>query len=183
MTSGRSARALRDPGQDANITAIIDANRALMQRIEPRRRVQIGRLDPALPRPRHAADQDGCLLGSAEFRKVIAQDGRKSRAGTVQHALIAATLRQHVAIRRHQPAAKAAGAPVDCDKGGCGGGGTWFQDHLEEARRFRMRSASGTPIESWRRRAVGKDNSVWPKPCRCLNSLAITCPGPLKTTS
>ena len=118
-----------------------------MQRIEPRRRLQIGRLDPALPRARHAAYQDRCCLGSAEPCEMIAQHGRKACAGTMQHALTAATLRQDVALRRHQPAAKTAGAPVDRDKGGDGGRCSRCQTILlaTPSNRSTRSGPSGTP--------------------------------------
>ena len=107
-----------DAGQDADVAAGVHVNGALMQRIEARRRVQIGRLDPALARSRHAANQDGNFRGRTKPCEVIAQHRRKAGAGTVQHALTASALREHATLRRHQPAAKAAGAPINRDEGG-----------------------------------------------------------------
>ena len=60
--------------------------------------------------------------GLAYHRVVIAQDGREAAGaggGTMQHAFAAAAFRQRRAVGRHQPAAKARGAPVD-DHEGCG---------------------------------------------------------------
>ena len=129
---------LGDAGQDADVAGRIDPDGALVQGIEPRRCPEIRRFGPALACARHAADQDRNSLRRAEPGEVIAQHRRKARVGptsrTMQHAFAAAAFRQRLAIGRHQPAAKAAGAPVD-DHEGCG----------RAARRILSRSQTTTP--------------------------------------
>ena len=111
---------LGDAGQDADIAGRVDPQGALVQGIEARRYLEVRCFGPALSRTRHAADQDGRARRRAEPRKVIAQHRREAaRSGsrTMQHAFAAAAFREGLAAGRYQPAAKAAGTPVDDHEG------------------------------------------------------------------
>ena len=117
---GPVGQGLGDAGQDADVAGRIDPDGALVQGIEQRRCLEIRRFGPALPRARHAAIRTGAPAGAPSRggdrtpRKAVGGGG-----GTMQHAFAAAAFRQRLAVGRHQPAAKAAGAPVDDDEG-CG---------------------------------------------------------------
>ena len=69
---------LGDAGQDADVAGRIDPEGALVQGIEASRCLEIRCFGPALPRARHAADQDRGSRRSAEPGEVIAQHRRKA---------------------------------------------------------------------------------------------------------
>ena len=124
MTSGRSARAWAMPGRMRMSPRRVDRG----WRPRAGHRAASASSDKA-PRPSPAArppcrkSGPAFVQGRAEPCEMIAQHRRKACAGAVQHAFTAATFRRTSPFRRHQPAAKAAGAPVDGDEGGCCGGG------------------------------------------------------------
>ena len=116
ITSGRPpAFALRDARQDADVAR--DAGRraiAPAARSSKRgRRLDIGRLDPALPRARHAADDDGKVGRRIERREMSFQDGAKAGLGRRPACPPGCAVRRARPVRPEQPDAKARRSPID----------------------------------------------------------------------
>ena len=111
--------ALGDARQNAHVA---NRSRRLNGRCDDgfkrRRRINVGRVQPALRRARHAADDDRGVRGRAHFGERAGENGVVVSRRQRRHAGVARMSRERFAVGGQTPDAKAACAPVDGDDRG-----------------------------------------------------------------